>query len=106
MYKYKKTISKTGLNVNNSVQGETIETKVERITVQKEPITDGAPLIYQERKTGVQPEYNPRADRFDIAIEGMDYVAKSNIAKRNDFNNPSKNDDTNLDNTNSDNKVE
>ena len=40
----------TDLIINTSVEGETIEMKIERTTVNKEPITDGAPLIYTERK--------------------------------------------------------
>ena len=48
----------------------------------KEPITDGAPLIYTERKEGVIPAYDVRTDRFEIAVEAMGKVVKSNIAKR------------------------
>nr|QJB20200.1 MAG: hypothetical protein [Microvirus sp.] len=74
--------NKTSIEVNNSYEGETIETKIERITTQNEPITEGAPLIFTERKNGVMPEYDPRTDRFDVAIEAMDAVTKTNIAKR------------------------
>ena len=72
----------TDLIMNTSVEGETIEMKVERITVNREPITDGAPLIYTERKQGVLAGYDIRTDRFEIAIEAMDKVSKSNQAKR------------------------
>ena len=72
----------TDLNINTSVEGETIEIKVERITVNREPITDGAPLIYTERKDGVLAGYDIRTDRFEVAIEAMDKVSKSNQAKR------------------------
>ena len=37
---------------------EYIEEKVRRITENKEPIKDGAPIIYTERKDGVNPAYN------------------------------------------------
>ena len=40
--------------------GESIETKVNRIVNNGEPITDGAPIIYTERKDGVLPEYDIR----------------------------------------------
>jgi len=80
---YKKTqFNDTSLNVNISLEGETLETKIERITTNKEPIKDGAPLIYTERKDGVQPGYNIRTDRFEIAVDAMDKVTKSNLAKR------------------------
>ena len=41
-------------------EGETIETKVNRIVNNGEPIKDGAPIIYTERKDGVLPEYDIR----------------------------------------------
>ena len=72
----------TSLKVNKSYQGETIEQKVNRIVNNKEPITDGAPLIYTEKKDGVQPDYDIRTDRFEVAVEAMDKIAKSNAAKR------------------------
>lgn len=43
-------------------EGETIETKVARITQNKEPITDSAPIIFTEKKDGVLPAYNIRPD--------------------------------------------
>lgn len=73
---------KTGsIKHNNSYEGERIEEKVERFVHGGEPITDTAPLIYTERDEGVLPEYNIRTDRFDVAIEAMDYVTKSARAK-------------------------
>lgn len=80
---YKQTaIPKTTLQVNKSYEGETIEQKMQRIINNKEPIKDGAPLIYSERKDGVRPEYDIRTDRWEIAIDGMDAVTKSHQAKR------------------------
>lgn len=70
------------LSVNSSFLGETLEMKVRRITELKEPITDGSPVIYTERSEGVKPEYNIRTDRFDIALDAMDKVNRSNLAKR------------------------
>jgi len=73
----------TTLKVNNSYEGETIEQKVQRIVSNKEPIKDGAPLIYTERKQGVQADYNIRTDKWEHAIDAMDYVTRATIAKRN-----------------------
>lgn len=81
MYR-KQVIKHSKLKVNNSYKGERIEQKISRILNNKEPISDGAPRIYTERKDGVRPEYDIRTDRFDIAVEAMDIVAKSNTAKR------------------------
>ena len=74
--------SNSTLLINKSYQGESIEDKLERIIQQKEPITDGAPLVFTERKDGVMPEYDIRTDRFDVAIDAMDAVQKSTMAKR------------------------
>lgn len=66
-------------------EGESIENKVNRILINKEPITDGAPLIYTKRQDGVLPGYNIRTDRFDVAIEAMDKVSKSKLTKRMEY---------------------
>lgn len=62
--------------------GETIETKMNRIIRNKEAIKDSAPLMYQERKNGIDPGCDIRTDRWDIAIEGMNKVAKTKVALR------------------------
>lgn len=81
MYKQNK-METTSIKHNDSYVGETIEQKVRRIVNNKEPITDGAPVIYTERKDGVQPSYNIRTDRFEVAVEAMDKVTRSHQAKR------------------------
>lgn len=81
MYR-RQNLNKTSIEFNRSIEGETIEHKIERIVNNKEPITDGAPLIYTERKDGVQPAYNIRTDRFELAVEAMDAVAKTYQARR------------------------
>lgn len=75
-------------------EGETIETKVERIVENNEPISDGAPIIYTERKDGVRPEYNIRTDKFDIALDAMDAVNKSKIAQSKQYLTKEKEDET------------
>ncbi len=81
MYKVP-TFPKTTIKRRMTQQGETIEQKIERITHNKEPIKDGAPLIYTERKEGVQPGYDIRTDRFEVAIEAMDKVSEVKRHKR------------------------
>ena len=81
MYKTIKT-PKTSLKVNKAYIGESIEEKVKRITTNKEPIKDGAPLIYTNRKDGVLPDYNIRTDRWEHAIDAMDKVTASYQAQR------------------------
>lgn len=81
----RKIINNTLIHRNVSTEGETIEMKIERIMSNKEPIQDGAPLIYTEREDGVLPAYDIRTDRFDIAIDAMDRVTKSTYAKRDEI---------------------
>lgn len=58
-------------------EGEYIEEKVRRITENGEPIEDGAPIIYTERKDGVNPAYDIRTDRWEIAQDAMEQVGNS-----------------------------
>lgn len=65
-----------------TIEGERIEEKMRRVIDNKEPITDGAPIIYTERSMGVMPEYNIRTDRWDIAQHAMEVNRKAVSAKR------------------------
>lgn len=76
--KYNSTIIKR----NVSTEGLSIETKIANSIRDKEPIFADTPMIYTDRKDGVNPAYNVRTDRFDIAIEACDKHAKSRVAKR------------------------
>lgn len=78
----KATFKKTSIKRNESSEGEPIEHKIERIVNNKEPIKDGAPPIYTERKEGVKASTNIRTDRFEIAIKGFDVIEKSYKARR------------------------
>lgn len=80
---YKRPIFKnSAIHINQGMEGESIERKFERMLENKEGITDGAPIIFTERKDGVQAGYNIRTDRFEIALDGMDTINKSLQAKR------------------------
>lgn len=81
MYRVRKQ-PKTSLKVNNVTEGEFIEAKMRRIMQNKEPIKDGAPLLYTERKDGVLAGTNIRTDVWEIANEKMDAVNKAKVAKR------------------------
>lgn len=76
------TIKSTGFNKNTSYIGETIEQKINRIVNNKEPIKDGAPIVYTDRKDGVQPQYDIRTDKWEVALDAMDVVSKTNLTKR------------------------
>lgn len=81
MYKIPK-FSKTDININNCTQGESLEQKLERILENKEKMDSATPIIYTERKDGVIAAYNIRTDRWEIAIEATEKIAKSYLAKR------------------------
>jgi hypothetical protein len=80
-YKYRKA-TKSFIGSADVKEGETIEQKMARILHNGEPITDGAPEIYTERRDGVGAEYNIRTDRWEMAAEAMDLKSKNIQAKR------------------------
>lgn len=85
MYKTPKHKDSNAFKINASVKGEPIEQKIERIVNNKEPIGQGndtAPIIYTERREGVRASTNIRTDRFEIAVEAADKIAKSYKARR------------------------
>jgi len=77
-----KTNQSTSLGTVDVIEGETIEQKIERIVNNKEPIKDGAPPIFTERGKGVLARTNIRTDRFEIALEATEKIAKSYKARR------------------------
>ena len=81
MYK-KPNFKQTSIVSNDSVEGESIETKIERMMNNKERIENTAPLIYTERSEGIGAAFNIRTDRFEIAVEAKDKIHKSAIARR------------------------
>lgn len=89
MYRPRKRIKQNWGHLE-TYEGETIEKKIARITESNEPIDDGAPIIYTPKKDGVAPQYNIRADKWDIAQNAMDEVQKDRIAKATGWMNPKK----------------
>lgn len=81
---YKKANYQAGsIDLDNDQEGELLETKLERMRDQNEPIGDeGVMQTYTERRDGVLPATNIRADKWDIAIDAMDVHEKSRSAER------------------------
>ena len=77
--------NKTTLILNESLEGETLEEKIMRIVENNEPISDGAPIVYTDRRDGVLAAYNIRTDRWEVAIDAMDKISATNIAKREEY---------------------
>lgn len=70
-----------GIKKIDAYEGELIETKVKRITVNKEPIKDGAPLVYTEKKDGVLPQFNIRTDKWDLVLDKMEAGNRQKLLK-------------------------
>lgn len=71
---------------NLTYQAEPREVKLRKIiSGESSSMEDGVfPTIYTEKKDGVQPEFDIRTDRFEIAIDAIDKInqsAASQIAK-------------------------
>lgn len=64
-----------------SYEGQSIEDRCKKLVETGEPIKDTSPLIYTPKDKGVMPQYDVRADKWDIAQEAMDRVNKERIAK-------------------------
>lgn len=73
---------KTSLYINTAKTGEYIEQKIRRILNNKEPIKDSAPRVFTERKDGVLPEYDIRADKWEAAVTLTSAIQRSHIDKR------------------------
>lgn len=82
MYRKVKPTHRTTNIANRDYEGETIEAKIRRIVNNKEPITDGAPIIYTDRKDGIMAAYDIRTDRWEIAVSAMEKVAQAKQALR------------------------
>ena len=72
-----------GFYVMEAYEGKTIEQRCREMVETGEPIKDTSPLIYTPKEKGVRPEYNVRADKWDIAQEAMNAVNREKIAKGN-----------------------
>lgn len=66
-------------NSNLTYQAEPREVKLRKIiNGEANNMEDGVfPTIYTEKKDGVQPEFDIRTDRFEIAIDAMDKINQS-----------------------------
>lgn len=81
MYKVPEMTS-SKLMINESIVGEPIEHKLERVVTNGEGVEDGAPAIYTERKDGILPAYDIRADKWDIALDALGGMHGRNLEKR------------------------
>lgn len=66
-------------NPNLTYQADPREVKLRRIiNGESNDMEDGVfPTIYTEKKDGVQPEFDIRTDRFEVAIDAIDKINQS-----------------------------
>lgn len=66
-------------NPNLTYQAEPREVKLRKIiSGESNDMEDGVfPTIYTEKKNGVQPEFDIRTDRFEVAIDAIDKINQS-----------------------------
>lgn len=64
---------------NLTYQAEPREVKLRKIiNGESNDVEDGVfPTIYTEKKDGVQPEFDIRTDRFEVAIDAIDKINQS-----------------------------
>lgn len=64
---------------NLTYQAEPREVKLRKIiNGESNDMEDGVfPTIYTEKKDGVQPEFDIRTDRFEVAIDAIDKINRS-----------------------------
>lgn len=86
-----RTINKAiefGDTTNNQFRGESLEEKIRKVTETKQPIEAISPMIYTERKDGIQPAYDIRTDKWEIAQQAMTTVTEAHREKRKERQNP------------------
>ena len=75
------TVENCGVKADEYI-GESLEEKVRRVTETNQPIEAISPMIYTERKDGVLPAYDIRADKWDIAQSAMNTICNANRERR------------------------
>lgn len=84
IYSKKKITQPAKINTNRFlIAGESMEEKLRRATMTKEPIeVDFTPEIYQERKAGVDPMCDIRTDKFEMAQVACDTMSRTYLLAR------------------------
>ena len=83
-----------GIEPIKPYEGETIEAKVRRITENKEPISDAAPLVYTKKADGVLPQFNIRTDKWELVQSKMEPANRQKLLKAKGLEPPKKDTDT------------
>lgn len=79
---FKNRIERTTIKRNDSTLGEPIENVVRRAMYSGEPIDHSSPMIYQTRAEGINPLFDIRSNRMELAAEATNAATKDILAKR------------------------
>lgn len=79
--KRKCKMTKTQLRRVPTEKGESIEEMLRRMNKNKEQTKEENPPIYTPLADGIIPDYDIRADRFDVAMEAQNKFTASKIAQ-------------------------
>lgn len=71
----------TILRINQTYEAESLTKKLRRMTEQKEPIKEEVEIIYTNKKNGVEPGYDIRTDRFEVARIAAEKLGKAEATK-------------------------
>lgn len=74
--------NKTTIECNEAFDGEPLSWKINRAMTTGEPLDMCVSSIFTKRSDGVQPQYDIRTDRFEIAREAMRLTNRAEVAKR------------------------
>lgn len=70
--RHKVIFPKTTIRGVKPTKGLTIEQKMEKLTLNNEPISEGDELIFTEANEGVAPEYDIRTSKWDVVVDAAD----------------------------------
>ncbi len=68
--------------LDNTYEAVGLEQRLREIMESKEPIPDDWTTIYTEKSKGVEPQYNPRTDRWDVAMEAIGKIRYAENAEQ------------------------
>lgn len=74
--------TKGSLSVDNTYEGKSIEQVIRERMTGSDIEVGGKVLLYSERKDGVLPNTNIRTDRWEVAQQAYDTLARSHVARR------------------------
>lgn len=85
IYKKNRVVAKrvkSQITRNPDQTGKSIEEQIRQAIATNEPIEANAPMIYTEKKEGVNPAYDIRADRQELALDAINKFDASQMAKK------------------------